>query len=253
MVDDDIDVAHYIKNELSAWYKVDIAHNGREALKMLLTSNSYDLVVSDVLMPEMDGITMLRQLKSNPHISDVPVILLTSKAEVSDRLEGLRKGADAYLSKPFNMEELHILIDNLVDNVRRLRGKFTGAQAQDDKVENVEVRGNNEMLMERVMKTVNENLQDPDFNVDKLAEEVGLSRTQLHRKMKEITGISTGEFIRNHRLQQAARLIREGKINIAQVAYSIGFNNQTYFSTVFKKHFGMTPTEYAEKYDHGEE
>ncbi len=253
VVDDDIDVAHYIKNELSAWYKVDIAHNGREALKMLLTSNRYDLVVSDVLMPEMDGITMLRQLKSNPHISDVPVILLTSKAEVSDRLEGLRKGADAYLSKPFNMEELHILIDNLVDNVRRLRGKFTGAQAQDDKVENVEVRGNNEMLMERVMKTVNENLQDPDFNVDKLAEEVGLSRTQLHRKMKEITGISTGEFIRNHRLQQAARLIREGKINIAQVAYSIGFNNQTYFSTVFKKHFGMTPTEYAEKYDHGEE
>ena len=246
VVDDDIEVAQYIKNELSEWYKIDTATNGREALKMLLTNDDYDLVVSDVIMPEMDGLTFLKQLKSNTHISDIPVILLTTKAEVSDRLEGLKKGADAYLAKPFNMEELHILIDNLVDNVRRLRGKFTGAQTQEDKVENVEVKGNNDSLMERIMKTVNQHLQDPDFNVDKLAEEVGLSRTQLHRKMKEITGISTGEFIRNLRLQQAERLIREGKINIAQVAYSVGFNNQTYFSTVFKRYYGMTPTEYAE-------
>ena len=247
VVDDDLEVAQYIKNELGNWYKIALASNGREALKMLLTNQgSYDLVVSDVMMPEMDGITLLKQLKGNPNISDIPVILLTSKAEVSDRLEGLRKGADAYLAKPFNMEELHILIDNLVDNVRRLRGKFSGAQQQEDKVENVEVKGNNEALMERVMRTINANMQDPDFNVDKLAEEVGLSRTQLHRKMKEITGISTGEFIRNHRLKQAARLIREGKVNIAQVAYSVGFNNQTYFSTVFKKYFGMTPTEYGD-------
>ncbi len=214
---------------------------------MLLTNNDYDLVISDIIMPEMDGLTLIKQLKSNTQISDIPVILLTSKAEAADRLEGLKKGADAYLSKPFNMEELHILIDNLVDNVRRLRGKFTGAQTQEDKVENVEVKGNNDSLMERIMKTVNQHMQDADFNVDKLAEEVGLSRTQLHRKMKEITGISTGEFIRNIRLQQAARLIREGKVNIAQVAYSVGFNNQTYFSTVFKRYYGMTPTEYAEK------
>ena len=248
VVDDDLEVAQYIKNELGQWYRIDTAPNGREALKKLLTGNGgYDLVISDVIMPEMDGITMLRQLKGNPNISDIPVILLTSKVEVSDRLEGLRKGADAYLAKPFNMEELHILVDNLVDNVRRLRGKFSGAQTQDDKVENVEVKGNNDVLMERIMRTVNEYMQDPDFNVDRLCEEVGLSRTQLHRKMKEITGISTGEFIRNLRLQQAARLIKEGKVNIAQVAYSVGFNNQTYFSTVFKKHFGRTPTEYADE------
>ncbi|MBR5687016.1 MAG: response regulator [Prevotella sp.] len=247
IVDDDKEVAQYIKNELSDWYKIDVAYNGKEALKRLLTNNDYDLVISDILMPEMDGLTFIKQLKSNTQISDIPVILLTSKAEAADRLEGLKKGADAYLSKPFNMEELHILIDNLVDNVRRLRGKFTGAQAQEDKVENVEVKGNNDSLMERIMKTVNQHMQDADFNVDKLADEVGLSRTQLHRKMKEITGISTGEFIRNIRLQQAARLIREGKVNIAQVAYSVGFNNQTYFSTVFKRYYGMTPTEYAEK------
>lgn len=248
VVDDDQEVAQYIKNELSDWYKIDTASNGREALKALLTNENYDLVISDVLMPEMDGLSMLRQLKGNPNISHIPVILLTSKTEVSDRLEGLKKGADAYLAKPFNMEELHILIDNLVDNMRRLKGKFSGVQQQKEKVTNVEVVGNNEALMERVMKVINQHLTDSDFNVDILSEEVGLSRTQLHRKMKEITGISAGEFVRNHRLQQAARLIREGKVNISQVAFSVGFNNQTYFSTVFKKHFGMTPSEYSENH-----
>lgn len=250
VVDDDLEVAQYIKNELGTWYKIDTAPNGKEALKMLLVDSGYDLVVSDVMMPEMDGISMLKQLKGNPNISDIPVILLTSKAEVSDRLEGLKKGADAFLAKPFNMEELHILIDNLIDNVRRLRGKFTGAQRQEDKIENVEVKGNNDALMERIMKTINANLSDPDFNVERLTADVGISRAQLHRKMKEITGISTGEFIRNLRLEQAARLIREGKINVTQVAYSVGFNNQTHFSTVFKRHYGMTPTEYAEKSKH---
>jgi AraC-like DNA-binding protein len=175
--------------------------------------------------------------------------MLTSKTEVSDRLEGLKRGADAYLSKPFNMDELHILIDNLIDNVRRLRGKFSGAQKKVEKLDNVEVKSNNDALMDRIMKCINENITDPDFNVEKLTEQVGISRAQLHRKMKEITGISAGDFIRNLRLEQAARLIKERKINVTQVAYAVGFNNQTHFSTVFKKHYGMTPTEYAEHQD----
>jgi YesN/AraC family two-component response regulator len=247
IVDDDMEVTRYVKEELSDWYRVDTATNGKDALKMLLTNEPYDLVVTDVVMPVMDGISLLREIKGNANISETPVIVLTSKSEVSDRLEGLKKGADAYIAKPFDMEELHVLIDNLVENVRRLRGKFSGALVQTDKVENVEVKGNNDALMERVMRSINDNIQDPDFGVDMLASEVGLSRTQLHRKMKEITGVSTGEFIRNLRLKQAARLICEGKINIAQAAFAVGFNNQTYFSTAFKKHYGMTPTEYAEK------
>ena len=99
------------------------------------------------------------------------------------------------------------------------------------------------------MKSINENLADPDYNIERLTEDVGISRAQLHRKMKEITGISTGEFIRNLRLEQAARLIREGKINVTQVAYTVGFNNQSHFSTLFKKHFGSTPTEYSQVHD----
>lgn len=247
LVDDDIEICRYIKTELSDWYRFVICNNGKEALKQLLTDD-FDLVVSDVVMPEMDGITLLRNIKGNANISHVPVIMLTSKSEISDRLEGIKLGADAYLAKPFSLEELHLTIDNLIDNVRRLKGKFSGALKQDDKVEKIEVKGNDEELMERIMKVVNENLSDSDFNVEKMCDEVGVSRTQLHRKLKEMTGVPTSEFLRNIRLNEAARLIRERKINITQVSYMVGFANNSHFSTAFKKYFGMSPTEYAAKY-----
>ena len=247
LVDDDIEICRYIKTELSDWYRFVICNNGKEALKQLLTDD-FDLVVSDVVMPEMDGITLLRNIKGNANISHVPVIMLTSKSEISDRLEGIKLGADAYLAKPFSLEELHLTIDNLIDNVRRLKGKFTGALKQDDKVEKVEVKGYDEELMERIMKVVNENLSDSDFNVEKMCDEVGVSRTQLHRKLKEMTGVPTSEFLRNIRLNEAARLIRERKINITQVSYMVGFANNSHFSTAFKKYFGMSPSEYAAKY-----
>ena len=247
LVDDDIEICRYIKSELSDWYRFVICNNGKEALKQLL-SDDFDLVVSDVVMPEMDGITLLKNIKGNANISHVPVIMLTSKSEISDRLEGIKLGADAYLAKPFSLEELHLTIDNLIDNVRRLKGKFSGALKQDDKVEKIEVKGNDEELMERIMKVVNENLSDSDFNVEKMCDEVGVSRTQLHRKLKEMTGVPTSEFLRNIRLNEAARLIRERKINITQVSYMVGFANNSHFSTAFKKYFGMSPTEYAAKY-----
>lgn len=247
LVDDDIEICRYIKTELSDWYRFVICNNGKEALKQLLTDD-FDLVVSDVVMPEMDGITLLRNIKGNANISHVPVIMLTSKSEISDRLEGIKLGADAYLAKPFSLEELHLTVDNLIDNVRRLKGKFSGALKQDDKVEKIEVKGYDEELMERIMKVVNENLSDSDFNVEKMCDEVGVSRTQLHRKLKEMTGVPTSEFLRNIRLNEAARLIRERKINITQVSYMVGFANNSHFSTAFKKYFGMSPSEYAAKY-----
>ena len=247
LVDDDIEICRYIKTELSDWYRFVICNNGKEALKQLLTDD-FDLVVSDVVMPEMDGITLLRNIKGNANISHVPVIMLTSKSEISDRLEGIKLGADAYLAKPFSLEELHLTVDNLIDNVRRLKGKFSGALKQDGKVEKIEVKGYDEELMERIMKVVNENLSDSDFNVEKMCDEVGVSRTQLHRKLKEMTGVPTSEFLRNIRLNEAARLIRERKINITQVSYMVGFANNSHFSTAFKKYFGMSPSEYAAKY-----
>jgi DNA-binding response OmpR family regulator/two-component sensor histidine kinase len=247
IVDDEPDIAQFIASELGSWYYFDCVTNGKEALQALF-AESYDLVISDIIMPEMDGITLLKQIKGVPQLSDIPVILLTSKSEVEHRLAGIRHGADSYISKPFNMDELHVQIDNLIDNVRRLRGKFSGALQQEDKVEDIEVKGNNDALMDRIIKVINANMNNSDFNVELLSREVGISRAQLHRKMKEITGVSTGDFIRNLRLQQAERLIRENKINITQVAYTVGFNNQSHFSTVFRKYYGMTPSEYAAKH-----
>ena len=255
ITDDDREIADYIIGALGDRYRFDYAPNGKEALKMLLTTNTqhpapntppYDLVISDVMMPEMDGLQLLRRIKDNPTISQLPVILLTSKAEVEYKLEGLKSGADAYIAKPFDMEELHIQIDNLIASVRRLRGKFSGAVAQEQRVENIEVKGNDEALMERIMKSVNANMSNPAYTVDTMAEEVGISRAQLHRKMKEMTGIATGKFLRNLRMEQAARLLREGKINVAQIADRVGYADQAHFSTAFKSHFGQSPSEYAE-------
>jgi len=246
IVDDDLEIANYIIDELGDRYKFAHVPNGKEGLKTLLTEQ-YDLVISDVMMPEMDGLTMLKRIKENPAISQLPVIMLTSKAAVEHKLEGLKSGADAYIAKPFNMEELHIQIDNLIDNVRRLKGKFSGAVSQEQRVENIEVKGNDDALMERIMRSVNANLSKPDFNVDALADDVGISRAQLHRKMKEITGIPSGRFLRNLRMEQAARLLSEGKVNISQVADCVGYADQAHFSTAFKAHFGVTPTEYVEK------
>ena len=245
VVDDDREIADYIVSELGSYYKFEHAPNGKEALKMLLTGN-FDLVISDVMMPEMDGLTLLKRIKSHPQISQLPVIMLTSKVEFEHKLEGLKSGADAYLAKPFNMEELHIQIDNLIDNIRRLRGKFSGAVAQEERVENIEVKSYDDSLMERVMKSVNANMSNPAYSVDMLASEVGISRAQLHRRMKEITGLSSGKFLRNLRMEQAARLLREGSVNVAQIASLVGYVDQAHFSTAFKAHFGQSPSEYAD-------
>ncbi len=247
VADDDFEIPAYIARELGQNYRVDSAQNGKVALEKVLSGN-YNLVISDIMMPEMDGIALLKAIKSNPRTSDIPVILLTSQSEVGHRLEGLKKGADAFLAKPFDIDEMRIVINNLLENVRRLRGKFSGALEQKDKMEDVKVRGNDDALMDRVMKCINEHITEQDFNVERLAEEVGISRAQLHRKMKEITGVTTSDFIRNLRLEQGAKLLREGNVNVTQVAYAVGFNNQTHFSSVFKKHFGVSPTAYAQQH-----
>ena len=250
VVDDDAEIGEYITQELGAYYKISSVTSARDALRLLLGTEldkQFDLVVSDVMMPEMDGFTMLRMIKTNINISHIPVVMLTSKADVGNRLEGLEKGADAFIAKPFDMEELHVVINNLISKNLRLKGKYSGVQQQKDKVEEKKVKGNDELLMERIMKVVNEHLSDSNFNMDVLTREVGISRTQLHRKMKEMTGLPVSEFIRNIRLEQAVRLLKEQKINVTQVAYTVGFSNLAHFSTVFRKQFGVSPKEYIEK------
>ncbi|WP_279179956.1 hybrid sensor histidine kinase/response regulator transcription factor [Bacteroides acidifaciens] len=242
VVDDNEDVRDFLKTELGEMYKVLVCTNGDEGLQTALLQLP-DVIVSDVKMPVMDGFTMLKKLKNNSNTNHIPIILLTSKTEHADRIQGLGKGADAYMAKPFNIEELETLIANLIENRIRLKGKFSGA-LQEDKIRSIEVKSNDNILLERVMKIVNDNIDNPELNVEMLAEQVGLSRVQLHRKLKELTGVPTGEFIRNIRLKQAAVLLKERKVNISQVAYVVGFSSQTHFSTAFKKFYGVSPTEF---------
>ena len=247
LVDDDAEITDYISNELSDFYHFSICHNGMKALSCLLSKDQhYDLVVSDILMPEMDGFTLLRAIKSNLSIAHLPVILLTTEANARNRLKGLQHGADAFMPKPFIVDELRKQIDNLLAKSLQLKQKFSGAiDEQTEKLEQRDVDDTDQQLMTRIVQSVNKNLSDGDFSVEQLASEVGLSRSHLHRRMKELTGLSASDFIRNIRLEQAARLLRERKANISQVAYSVGFNSPGTFSKVFRQHFGQSPTEYA--------
>lgn len=247
LVDDDAEITDYIHSELSAFYNFHSCQNGKEALHELLSENGdYDLVVSDIMMPEMDGFTLLRTIKSNPLLSHIPVFLLTSEAAVGNRLEGLQHGADAFLAKPFLIDELRATIDNVLAKAVRMKDRFSGAEEErKEQVEQRDVADNDKQLMDRVMQSINKNLDNSDYSVEQMADEVGLSRSQLHRKMKALTGITPSDFLRNLRLEQAARLLRERKSNVSQVAYSVGFNSLGNFSKAFKQHFGMPPTEYA--------
>lgn len=246
IIDDDKDIRDFLEEELKEIYKVLIAEDGAEGLKITLSERP-DIIVSDVIMPNMDGLTLVTNIRNNANVSHIPIILLTSKTEQISRVQGLKDGADIYLTKPFNIEELHVVIHNLIKVRKTIKEKFSGAQDQNDRINPVELKSNNDKLMERIMVIINEHIGNPDFSVEMLATEAAISRAQLHRKMKEITGLSCGDFIRNIRLKQAEILLKDRSQNITQIAYSLGFSNQAHFSASFKKYYGVSPTEYRER------
>lgn len=229
VVEDEIEIKAYLKSELSDEYKVETCNNGKEAYDLILRDTP-DLVISDVMMPEMDGLALCRKIKQNTNVNHVPIILLTAKSKPEDTLEGMETGADAYMVKPFNTELLKRTIANLIANRRLLRNKFSGAQQQEDKIEKITMKSGDEILMGKIMKVVNEHLDDPALNVEMLASEVGLSRVHVHRKLKELTNLSTRDFIKNIRLQQAATLLaQDHKLTVSEIAYATGYINLSHF------------------------
>ncbi len=245
IVEDEEDIQEYLKAQLSSDFKIRTYPNGKVALNEIL-KNKPDLVISDIMMPEMDGTTLCAKLKSNINTNDVPIILLTAKSREEDQLEGLQTGADAYILKPFNMDILHRNIINLLTVRRTLRNKFTGNESQNHQVEQIEMQTPDNSLMQRVMEVINENINDSDLSVDMIAQKVGISRVHLHRKMKELTNQTPHSFIRNIRLQQAAKLLKDGKQSITDVMYACGFSNSASFSTMFKNLYGCSPREYMQ-------
>jgi DNA-binding response OmpR family regulator len=246
IAEDDYEISQYLEQELSQEFDIVVCANGKDALETALRDIP-SLVISDIMMPVMDGITLSSRLRNNINTNDIPIILLTGKNTDEDRLKGLETGADAYIVKPFNMDILHRTVINLIAKRNILRNKFTGNESQEHKLQQVTLDAPDSKLMDRVMDVINSNISNTDLSVDMVANEVGISRVHLYRKMKELTNQTPHGFIRNIRLKQAAKLLSQPGQNITEVMYACGFSNLASFSTMFKGLYGMSPREYASK------
>ncbi|MGM9734521.1 MAG: two-component regulator propeller domain-containing protein, partial [Prevotella sp.] len=243
IAEDDMEIQQYLAQELKNSFKVTTYDNGQEALTGIL-KDVPDIVLSDVMMPIMDGNTLCAKLKHNIRTNMIPVVLLTAKSSDEDKLEGLETGADAYIVKPFNLDILKRTLQNLVAARNMMRNKMEGMESQEKNVENLDMQTPDDKLMERVMKVINANMKNADLSIDYIAKEVGLSRVHFYRKMKTLTNQSPHNFLRNIRMKQAARLFDEGHQNVNDVMYAVGYNNASSFSVAFKAVYGMSPREY---------
>jgi signal transduction histidine kinase/ligand-binding sensor domain-containing protein/DNA-binding response OmpR family regulator len=243
LVEDDVDILNYIDSELSSKYKIFKANNGKEGLSNALKYTP-DLIISDIVMPEMDGLTLCKVLKSNDKTCHIPIILLTAKTNVEQRIEGIEMGADSYIPKPFNLKHLETRIEKLLELRKKLKNKYgTGANSKETEIK---VISSDEKLFLKFNEKLREQISNPDLSVESISRELGLSRVHLNRRLKTITNESPGNYIRDFRLKQAALLLTSKKMTIAEVAYAVGFSSHAYFSNIFKEHFGMSPSEYVD-------
>ena len=247
IAEDDDEIRNYLESELSRDYEVHVCVNGREALAETFRVQP-DLIISDVMMPEMDGNTLCSKLKANPNTNFIPVILLTAKSRDEDKLEGLETGADAYIVKPFNMDILRRTIVNLINTHRLLRLKYERNDELEEQIDDIRMKTPDEKLLDRIVDCINKNISNSDLSVDMIADQVGVSRVHVHRKMKDLTGQTPHDFIRNIRLKKAAQLLTTQGMNVTEVMYACGFANPASFSTVFKKYYGMSPRDYMKEH-----
>ncbi len=240
IIEDNNEVRAYIRTAFGNNYEIVEAENGEEGLA---TAEAIipDLIISDIMMPRMDGQQLCHRLKTNEKTSHIPVILLTAKASHEERLQGLETGADDYVTKPFHVKELQVRVKNLIEQRNNLRRRFTQTMLLQPK--EVAVTSADEVFLRKCILSVEANMSNPEFSVDAFGRDVGMSRSQLHRKLTALTGQSASEFIRNLRLKRAEELIRKQYGHTAEVAYQVGFNSVSYFIKCFKEAYGKTPTE----------
>lgn len=245
VVEDNADIRIYIRDILGKEYKVEEAENGLIGLEMA-QQHDYDLIISDLMMPVMDGMEMCKQLKNSIETNHIPVILLTAKSQIESRIEGLSIGAESYITKPFHPQHLIVRVEKLIQLREMLKGRYSKKISLGDiSSNNSDTDSPDEIFMQKTIKTILDKMIESDFNGDVLAYELGISRMGLHRKIKALTGQSTGEFIRNIRLKKAAELLRLPGRNISEVCYDVGFNSPSYFTTCFVEVYKMTPSEYV--------
>lgn len=244
VVEDNTDVRTYIKNILQKEYQVLEAADGRAGISLAL-QHIPDLILSDVMMPDTDGLTLCRQLKTDERTSHIPIILLTAKTGEKHALVGFETGADDYITKPFSRDLLIVRIRKLIELRKKLHERFS--QEVILKPKDIVLPSTDKLFLEKVQQILDKYLSDGDFNMETFAFEAGMSRMQLHRKLKGLTGLSANAFIRSHRLMMAARLLTRSDVNISEIGYSVGFSDPSYFAKCFKETFHCTPTEFAAK------
>ncbi|MBT8184295.1 MAG: response regulator, partial [Eudoraea sp.] len=246
IIEDNNDMRHFIKEQLESEYTITEASNGKEGLKMV-NKTSPDLIVTDLMMPQMDGITLCKQLKTNLATSHIPVIMLTAKAGLENKLHGLETGADDYLTKPFNARELQIRVKNLIAQRQKLRELFSRNMSLDPS--EITVTSLDQAFLKQVLELFEENYSDSQFGVPQMQKKLGMSKTALHTKIKALTNHPPGELLRNFRLKRSVQLLLQKGDNISQVAYDVGFNSLSYFTRCFKQYYKAAPSEYKNAQD----
>jgi DNA-binding response OmpR family regulator len=241
LVDDEEDILEFLERILSPRYRVLATESGEDALK-ILDKETVQLIISDVMMPEMDGFELCRHIKSNFEYSHIPVILLTAKNTIQSKIEGLELGADAYIEKPFSKEHLQAQIRSLLANRDHLRAFFASSPLVH--IRSMAHTREDERFLEALNVTILQHIEDVDLNVEKLARYMNMSRITLYRKIKAVSDLTPVELINVVRLKRAAELLADGRYKIYEVANMTGFSTQSNFTRNFLRQFNMTPTEY---------
>ena len=242
IVEDNFDVREFIKDALGDAFHYEEAENGEVGL-LKACETIPDLIISDVMMPVMDGNDMTRKLKTDQRTSHIPVILLTARSGIEDKVEGLETGADDYLTKPFDAHELRARIINLIRLRKKLQEVFNSDNITSIPVSRKKLKGIDAEFMQRVLKVIEEHISEEEFTIEDFGNEVGMSRSQMFRKIKALTGKSCSVYLRSIRLSKAKIMLQNKENNVSEVSYSVGFNSPSYFSHCFKEEFGYTPSE----------
>ncbi len=241
IVEDNIDLQRFMKENIGTQYSVFESANGMEGLEKSFELIP-DLIISDIKMPEMDGIEFCEKIKKDERTSHIPIILLTARSTLENKLEGLETGADDYMTKPFKIKELQIRVSNLIEQRKKLRQRFRKEFLIEPK--EIAITSSDEKFLTRILEILEHNYTNENFTADEFSKKAGLSRMQLHRKLSAVTDQSASEFIRNFRLKRAVKLLSVKKGNISEISFEVGFSNPSYFAECFKNLFGYSPSEF---------
>ncbi|MBR3455236.1 MAG: response regulator [Bacteroidaceae bacterium] len=242
IVDDSQDFLDFMSEVMAETYRVRMAHDGKEALQMVAQARP-DIILSDVMMPEMDGVELCRKIKQNPSTRTIPFVMLTARITTEQKIEGMEVGADDYITKPFNLDILAHRMSNLIGWSKGMPKPKIMPKASE-----VEITSLDEKLVQNATELVEKNMENADFSVEILSQELGMSRVNLYKKLLSITGKTPSEFIRMLRLQRGEQLLRQSQMSVSEIAYKVGFNNPRYFSKYFKEEYGEMPSDYKAKH-----